>query len=161
MQPMLRRLGSLPATRSIALLAITLTVACGPGGSQGSMAPTDPHAAVGEFLDAVKANDLGALSDRWGTGGGPASRSMDRDELRKRLTVIQIYLRHDSFEFVAGNELGIASADGSRLVQVQMVRSGCVAVVPFRVVPWQGRWLVTDIDLAPIGNPARVCQPRP
>lgn len=156
---MLTRSGRFAAPRSIALLTIALTVACGPGGSSNAVAPADPHAAVGEFLDAVKANNLGAMGDRWGTARGPASRTMDREELRKRLTVIQIYLRHDMFEFVPGNELGIVSADGSRTVQVRMIRMGCVAVVPFRVVPWSGRWLVTDIDLAPIGNPARVCQP--
>jgi hypothetical protein len=161
MEPMLTRFGSLPATRSIALLAIALTVACGPGGSPGGVAPTDPHSAVGEFLDAVEANNLTAMGDRWGSARGPASRSMDRDELRKRLTVIQIYLRHERFEFVPGDELGIASKDGSRTVRVRMTRSGCVAIVPFRVVPWSGRWLVTDIDLAPIGNPARVCAPSP
>ncbi len=158
---MLRHFGRFAALRSIALLAIALTGACGPGGARDVVAPTDPHAAVGEFLDAVKANNLAAMGDRWGTARGPASRTMDREELRKRLTVIQIYLNHDTFDFVPGNELGIVSADGSRTVQVRILRTGCVAVVPFRVIPWSGGWLVTEMDLTAVGNPARVCQTTP
>jgi hypothetical protein len=38
-----------------------------------------------------------------------------------------------------------------------MTRAGCRAVVPFTLVPWSGRWLIEEIDLAPIGNPSRAC----
>jgi hypothetical protein len=116
---------------------------------------------VRQFLDAVKASDLTSMSLLWGNERGPAAGYMDPQELRKRLTVIQIYLQHDRFEFAEGGSLAMPGNEQVRVVSVRLLRSGCVAVVPFRLMPWQGKWLITDIDLTPIGNPARTCAPRP
>jgi hypothetical protein len=117
----------------------------------------EPSAVVAEFLAEVKENDLGAMGSLWGSKRGPASSYLDQEVLRKRLTVIAAYLQHDSYEFAQPEALAIAGQEESRGVAVRLLRSGCRAVVPFTLVPWSGRWLIENIDLAPIGNPARTC----
>jgi hypothetical protein len=141
----------------IALLVVLLVPACSAGGGSGTPVPVDPSAVVADFLTDVKAGDLGAMSELWGTKRGPASENMDRDELRKRLTVIVAYLQHDSYEFTRTDALAIAGDEDVRGVSVRLRRAGCEAVVPFTLVPWSGGWLIQNIDLAPIGNPARTC----
>jgi hypothetical protein len=144
----------------IAFSGLVFVVGCGSG-TPGSLAPADPEVTVREFLDAVKANDLTAMSLLWGNDHGPAAGYMDPQELRKRLTVIQVYLQHDSFEFAQGGNLAMPGDDQMKVVPVRLLRASCIAVVPFRMVPWSGKWLVNDIDLTPIGNPARTCGPQP
>jgi len=153
-----KQLRALPGI--IALSALVFVAGCSSGRTD-DLAPADPSVTVRQFLDAVKANDLTAMSLLWGNDRGPAAGYMDPQELRKRLTVIQIYLQHDNFELTEGGTLRMPGDDQMRVVPVRLLRSGCVAVVPFRLTPWQGKWLVTDIDLTPIGNPARTCAPQP
>lgn len=145
---------------SIALLALGFGVGCSAS-RPGGMAPDDPTEAVREFLAAVKDSNLTAMGNLWGNEQGPASGYMDAQELRKRLTVIQIYLQHESYEFDPAGLLAVAGSENARAIAVRVFRSGCVATVPFRLVPWSGRWLVTDIDLSTVGNPARACTQQP
>ena len=145
---------------SIALLALGLGVGCGTGRSS-TLAPSEPTEAVQQFLAAVKDSNLTAMGNLWGNEHGPASSYMDAQELRKRLTVIQIYLQHESFEFDPAGVLTISGTEDTRAVPVRLLRAGCIATVPFQLVPWSGRWLITDIDLTAVGNPARACAPQP
>lgn len=145
---------------SIALLALGFGVGCSAA-RPGGMAPADPTETVREFLAAVKDSNLTAMGNLWGNERGPASGYMDPQELRKRLTVIQIYLQHQSFEFDPTGPVTVSGSDNVRAIAVRMFRAGCVATVPFRLLPWSGRWLITDIDLSTIGNPARACAPPP
>jgi hypothetical protein len=145
----------------IALAAVGLAAACG-GGRSGSLAPADPTETVRTFLDATKDSNLTQMAQLWGGRRGPVidnlgAYGMDEDELRKRLTVIQIYLAHDRYELVQATGLAVAGGEGRRGVTVRLFRSGCIANVPFTLAPWSGRWLVNDIDLSTVGNPARSC----
>jgi hypothetical protein len=154
---MTKSLRALPG--SIALLALGFGVGCSSGRTD-TLAPSDPTEAVRQFLAAVKDSNLTAMGNLWGNEHGPASGYMPSQELSKRLTVIQIYLRHDSFEFDPSGELAVAGSETTRALSVRLLRSGCMAAVPFRLVPWSGRWLITDIDLTTVGNPARPCTPQ-
>ncbi len=144
--------------RSIAILAIALTgPSCGGRGNEPP-APSAPEAAVRGFLNAVRANSLLAMGDLWGTAKGRASRSMDRDELEERLTVIRIYLKHEEFEILQPEEALPRGELNTRVVRVRLTRAGCAPVVPFTVVRWRGGWLVSSIELAAVGHPARPCR---
>ena len=122
-----------------------------------STAPTDPEATVRAFLNAVRANSLTGMAELWGTEKGPAVRSMDPQEMDKRLSVIKSFLVHDRFEFQVRNTMDALGTD-RRVLDVRLSRNGCQPVVPFTVVRWSGRWLVKDIDLSAAGNPIRPCQ---
>lgn len=130
---------------------------CARGG--GTVAPASPEAAVRGFLAAVQANNLGAMSDLWGDQRGPARTYMDAAELEQRLTVIRSFLQHEQAELLE-SQAGVMPSDGSqRVVQVRLTRKGCTPVVPFTVMRYGAGWLVTNIDLAAAGNPARSCAP--
>ena len=61
-----------------------------------------PRAAVDGFLAAVKKQDLQGMSMLWGTEKGLARDQMSRDELEKRLVIMQCSLNHDSWKIVSG-----------------------------------------------------------
>jgi hypothetical protein len=120
--------------------------------------PVSPEAAVRGFLDAVHANSLPRMSELWGSTRGPARGYMRRDELEQRLTIMRTYLQYDKFEMLEPE--GLPSTSGNeRTVRVRLERNGCTPVVPFTVVPYAGGWLISNIDLAQAGNPARRCAP--
>ena len=127
------------------------------GGAPNLPVPAAPEAAVRGFLAAVRTNDLETMSEFWGTNRGLAVGSMDREELVQRLTVMQRYLDHESFEIVTGNETFPAERN-QQIVQVQLTRGGCTPVVPFTLVRYRQGWLVFAIDLEAAGNPARRCR---
>jgi hypothetical protein len=140
------------------VLAALLLVACGRASSVPP--PASPEAVVRGFLDAVRANSLARMGELWGSARGPARGYMRHDELEQRLTIIRTYLQNDKFEMLESQ--GVPSASGNeRTVRVRLERNGCAPVVPFTVVPYAGGWLISNIDLAQAGNPARHCKPGP
>jgi hypothetical protein len=129
-------------------------MACGRPASTAP-APSDPAAAVTGFLAAVKANDLAAMGQRWGTDRGPAAQWMDREVLHQRLTVIQTMLMHERFALEPGNA---PSTPDNPVLHVRLFRQGCQPVVPITLVRYRGGWLVQNVALEAAGNPARSCQ---
>ena len=55
-----------------------------------------PQLAVEQFLRAVKATDLQAMSGVWGTKDGPARETMDRTQMEKREVILAGCFAHDS-----------------------------------------------------------------
>ncbi len=96
------------------------------------------------------------MGQLWGSQDGPAVEWMDREELRKRLVVIQGFLLHTEYEVLPSAP---QVSDGGRLiVQVRVVTpTACEPVVPFTVVPYRGDWLLEAIDLNAV-RPTRVCR---
>lgn len=143
---------------SIATLGATLiTVAC--GGRGGSVpAPSDPEITVREFMNAVRANRLRTMGALWGTARGPAAGSMPAAELEQRLTVMRIYLEHERYELVPDSDA--VGSGGRRVLRLRLFRKGCTSVVPFTLVRYRDGWLISEIDLAAAGNPARICAER-
>ncbi len=121
------------------------------------MLPADPQVTVTRFMSAVEANNLAAMGQLWGTKRGPAIEKMDRTDLEKRLTVMQRYLTHDEYEVLAAETMGRID-DRTRAYRIRLTRAGCVHNVPFELVRVGGGWLVSNIDLAQAGNPARACE---
>ena len=133
----------------------TLVIACSGNPSGTFVAPENPELTIRNFMTAVQSNNLPAMSQLWGTKDGPATRTMNADEARKRLSVMQVYLRHDSYEVTPSFE---RLSDGrSEVFDVRIMRDQCTPVVPFTVVRAGNGWLIQGIDLTQAGNPARPC----
>jgi hypothetical protein len=142
------------------LLAVVTTLGCASrGGSSEPVAVASPEETVEQFLGAVSATSVETLAELWGTSRGPAANSMDEDELIKRLGVIIIYLQHERYEISPTADAVLSGTGDERRVRVQLFRSGCSPVVPFTLQRWRDGWLVSNIDLTPIGNPALACEP--
>lgn len=109
-------------------------------------------------MSAVQANSLVAMGELWGGGRGPARSYMDTDDLEKRLTVIQTYMRHESYEILRPASPRIGDRADLRTIDVRLSRRGCTPVVPFTVVRYRDGWLVNQIDLEAAGNPTRRCR---
>jgi hypothetical protein len=142
--------------RTIALASILATFGCGGKSVPPGTLPSDPVAAVEQFLAAVKANDLVAMGAVWGSSRGPANGWMAADYREKALTVMRATLVHESYALdPAGTRLG--SASGERIIRVRLLRNNCRPVVPFTALRYRDGWLVSNIDLNAAGNPRRPC----
>lgn len=142
--------------RGFSLAVLLLTAACGGGNPGSAISPGDPEAAVRSFMDAVKANNIAGMGEHWGTSRGPATRTMNPEEMSQRLTVMRTFLLHERYEFAPRNVVDPTDSS-QRILDVRITRGNCQPVVPFTVVRWQTGWLVKAIDLAAAGNPARPC----
>ena len=135
---------------------VCAVAACGAGSSPAFLTPVDPRLTVTQFLSAVEASDLATMAQLWGTSSGPALDQMDRGELDMRLTVMQRYLSHESYEITPVEATALSDVR-TRLYQVRLTRRGCVVNVPFQVTRTGEGWLVSNVDLTQAGNPARSC----
>jgi hypothetical protein len=107
------------------------------------------RSAVESFLATVKASDLQGMSGAWGTNRGPARDQMKRDELEKRLVVMQCLLMHDKWRFVEDEPR--LQAGGHQAWQVELTRKSSVAKTTFQTVLGPaGRWFVDDVDVVPL-----------
>ena len=147
----------------LAATVLAVVVGCGGGGgSNPSTLPAtsaDPQLAVQSFMQAVNDTNLVAMGQLWGTEQGPAANRMPRDELEKRLIIMQRYLSNNSFE-VQPAQPGtvLPQSNAEQFYSVRFVRSdGCARTVPFTVVRSGNGWLVSDIDLSQAGTPGRPC----
>jgi hypothetical protein len=110
--------------------------------------------AVSQFLNAVRARDLQAMSTVFGTSSGPARDTMDRTELEKREVILACYFNNDSYR-VINEESG---QGGHREVQVELHKGQLVRRTKFYVIKGPGgRWYVDNMDIAAVrdfcGNP--------
>ena len=144
--------------RSI-VIALVLAAACGGGARTETPVPQSMNESIAQFLAAVKANDQKRMGELWGTERGPASRSMNADVMRQRLTVIQKYLDHTGYRIIEGPLL-VPGHDELRTYRVELQRASCNQVFPIDVVrTHSGGWLVYDVHLESAGSPAGRCQP--
>jgi hypothetical protein len=131
----------------IVMVALVLMAACGrkpaPGTSLTGAAA--PRLAVQQFLTAVKAQDLQAMSVVWGTDKGPARDQLERTELEKREIIMQGCYDHDSYKVLDEGP----APDGERAVRVEISRSGRTATPTFLIVKGPSdRWYVRDAGIS-------------
>lgn len=146
--------------RRLLPLLVLLGMACGRGPGPQAPVPQSMNESLERFLAAVKAKDLSSMGSLWGTERGPAAGRMKTDDLRKKLTVIQIYLNHTGYRVIEG-PLTVPARDDLRTYRVELQRpTGCNQVVQIDVIRTRsGGWLVLDPHLESAGNPAAKCQP--
>jgi hypothetical protein len=95
------------------------------------------------FMGAVKAQDLQAMGAVWGSAQGAARDHMDRQELDKRLVILQGCYDHDRAQVLDES----AGSDGQRVVRVQITRGGRTKIPAFKIGKGpSNRWYVFDTD---------------
>lgn len=108
-------------------------------------APTS-RAAVEAFLAAVRGQDLRGMSAVWGNEKEPTAAHIKRDELEKRLIVMQCMLSHDKFQFAEDQARMITGGRQEHIVNLQQKQ--LTGRSTFTTVVGQGaRWFVEDIRL--------------
>jgi hypothetical protein len=129
--------------------------ACGGGGAAQVEPASSASGAVRSFMQAVADSNLAKMASLWGTANGPASKTRQPPDWERRVAIMQAYLRNDSFRITSDvPERG----ENRRTQQVEIKRRSCTWSVPFVTVKARdGSWLVTQVDLAAAGNPARPC----
>ncbi len=129
-------------------LALVALAACAPrattargGGEVGAVAP---RVAVDRFMAAARQQDLQGMTELWGTRKGPAREQMSRNEVEKRVVVMQICLAHDQIR--VGNES--RPAEDARVYRVELARGAHRRETNvFTVQGPGGRWFVENIEL--------------
>ena len=111
-------------------------------------APTG-RAAVEGFLKAVKAQDLQTMSAIWGTARGAARDQMKREDLEKRLIIMQCTLTHDKWVFLEDRPR--LQTGGRQEFQLELSQAQRSAKTSILTVSGPGeRWFVEDINLLPL-----------
>lgn len=135
------------------LVALALVLAgCGgrastvPAGA--TVGAVGPKQAAEQFLASIKAEDVQATSIIWGSAKGPARELIrDRNELEKRVLIMQCNLRFDTYRIVSD-----VPGDGAkRNLRVELRRGQLSATTTMTVTPGPNqRWFVENTDLAPM-----------
>jgi hypothetical protein len=132
------------------LALLIFAAACAPGartgpGSELTGAPA-PRLAVEHFLNAVKSQDIQAMSSIFGTNSGPARDHIDRVELEKRMLIMQCFFNHDKFRIT-----GEGMQAGKRVFQLELTLGTLTRQTSAQVVegPSQ-RWYVESLDIAAV-----------
>lgn len=117
-----------------------------PSGTQLTGAPT-ARSAVEQFLTAVRSQDIQAMSVLFGTNRGPSRDNMDREELEKRLIILQCYFTHDKFRIV-GESLG---EGGHRVIATELSRGTVTRNPRFYVIAGPGgRFYVDNMEIVAV-----------
>lgn len=106
-----------------------------------------PRMAVEQFLAAVRAQDLQAMSAVFGTSHGPSRDNMDREQLDKRLIILQCYFYHDKFRILGENP----GEGGHRVFNVELTRGRLTRTPRFYTIEGpNGRWFVDNMEIAAV-----------
>ena len=131
--------------RKWALLAIVLA-ACSRNPSMGTSltgAPNSRDAAL-MFLSAAKAQDLQAMGAVWGSAQGASRDNMDREQLDRRLLILQPCYVADRSQII---EESMGSTPTERRVRLQLTRGSRTKNIEFKVVRGpSNRWYVEDVN---------------
>lgn len=106
-------------------------------------------------MQAVADSNVVKMANLWGTAIGPAAKTNQPPDWQRRVAIMQAYLRSESFRITSD----VPEADeGRRGLLVEIKRKTCTWTVPFTAIKTRdGSWIVTQVDLAAAGNPARPC----
>ena len=130
--------------RLLLVLCVLVLGAC-PRANTGPMpgAPA-PRAALDGFLTAVRAQDLQAMSNYWGTATGPARDRLDRNELEKRELTMACFLAHDKVRITDES----ARAGNRRVFSVDLSYRNVSRSTTITTIQGPSeRWYVEDADL--------------
>ena len=106
-------------------------------------------------MQAVADSNVVKMANLWGTASGPSAKTNQPPDWQRRVAIMQAYLRNDSFRITSD----VPETDENRRgLLVEIKRSSCNWTVPFTAIKTRdGSWIVTQVDLAAAGNPARPC----
>jgi len=132
------------------LLVLVAIVGCrrtAGGPEAGALSST---AAVQQFVDAAKAQDLQAMSAVWGNAEAPVRDREDRQQLEKRLLIMVCHLRHDEARIGAAQ----TGPQGKLQHRVDLTQGSKKASPVFTTVrnTKTGRWFVEDFDFQSLAS---------
>ena len=131
---------------------VAVLAACGPSSRGPLTGAPAPRTAVEQFLAAVRAQDLQAMSIIWGTDKGPTRDQIERRELEKRELIMQCMFAHDRFRIL--EEMG--GVGGRRVFRVELTRGRIVRVTNFTTIQGPSeRWYVESADIEPVKDLCR------
>jgi hypothetical protein len=135
--------------------SVLLLAACGGGSAPQAQPANSASGAVRSFMQAVADSNVVKMANLWGTASGPAAKTNSPPDWQRRVAIMQAYLRNDSFRITSD----VPETDESRRgLLVEIKRRTCTWTVPFTAIKTRdGSWIVTQVDLAAAGNPARPC----
>ena len=136
---------------------VTTTTTTAPVGAEPPAAPVvvpsnitgaaSPRSAVELFLTAAKAQDIQAMSVIFGTNRGPSRDNMNREELEKRLVILQCYFNHDKFRILSESP----GDGGHRIVEAELTKQTIVRTPSFYAIKGPGdRWYVDNMEIAAV-----------
>ena len=135
---------------------LALVIGCGQGSMEVPPSPS-PEAAVEAFLESVADSNLAKMAQFWGTAKGSAAETNQPSDYRKRIQVMQVFLRHTLFRITSNSPS--PDGDDQRDVVVDLHRDMCVRPLTIRVVRTRAsRWIIRNIDLTALGNPLMPCR---
>ncbi len=112
----------------------------------GAAGATSAKGAVEGFLSSVRAQDLRGMSAVWGNDKEPTASHIKREELEKRLIVLQCMLSHDKFRYLEDNAR--LATGGRQSYVMELTQKQLKGQTTFTTVVGQGgRWFVEDIKL--------------
>lgn len=135
----------------------TTTTTAGPVGAAPApaSAPTNPNItggstprnAVEQFLNAVRAQDIQAMAVNFGTSRGPSRDNIAREELERRLIILQCYFNHDKFRVLRDQP----GDDNHRVVVVELTRGSNTRTPSFYTIAGPGgRFYVDNMEIAAV-----------
>ena len=87
------------------------------------------------------------MSVTFGTSNGPARDNMNREELEKRLIILQCYFNHDKFRILRD----FPGEDKHRVVVVELTRGTVVRSPSFYTIAGPGgRYFVDNMEIAAV-----------
>jgi hypothetical protein len=115
--------------------------------TSGQTGAPSAKAAVTEFLTAVNAQDIQAMSVIFGTSHGPSRDNMDRTELEKRLIILQCYFSSDKFRILDEN-LG---EGGHRVMTVELTKGSNKRTPRFyAILGPSNRYYIDNMEIAAV-----------
>lgn len=103
--------------------------------------------AVETFLNAVRSQDIQAMSVIFGTNRGPSRDNMNRDELEKRLIILQCYFNHDKFRILSETP----GDGGHRIVATELTRGTNIRIPRFYTIQGPAnRFYVDNMEIAAV-----------
>ena len=121
--------------------------ATAPSSNLNAPGAASARAAVEQFLTAVRAEDIQAMAVIFGTSRGPARDNMNREELEKRLIILQCYFNHDKFRILRD----FAGDNNHRVVVAELTRGTIVRSPSFYVIAGPaGRFYIDNMEIAAV-----------
>ena len=137
------------------VVALALAACRNPAPGTSLTGAPAPRLAVEQFLGAVRAQDLQAMSVVWGTKDGPARDQIERTELEKREIIMQGCFDHDRFRILDESP----GPSGTRIFRVEITKGDVTRTPRFTTVRGPSeRWYVEDAEIAAVRD---ICRQAP
>ena len=115
--------------------------------SSGMTGAASARSAVEMFLTAVHSQDIQAMSVIFGTNRGPSRDNMNRDELEKRLIILQCYFNHDKFRILSETP----GDGGHRVIATELTRGTNIRVPRFYAIQGpSNRFYVDNMEIVAV-----------